>query len=67
MIAPISRIILRYGAGYLVLHGLLSAGDGKGLVGDADALALTEMVLGAGLAAMTEAWYYLAKRLGWKV
>jgi hypothetical protein len=65
MISPISRIILRYGAGALVSYGVLSTDWGKTLAGDADALKLVELVVGFGTAVATEWWYWLANKLGW--
>lgn len=61
MTSVIVRIGLRYGAGYLVLHGLLSAEDGATLSTDPD----VQMLVGAAIGAATEGWYLLARKFGW--
>lgn len=66
MIAPLARILARYLAGYLVLKGMLDPHLGSQIGADADVLKLLEMLLGAALGCVTEFWYWLAKRLGWK-
>lgn len=60
MIGPLSRILARVAAGALIGAGWASEGDVAGL--DAD---MAE-VIGLGLWAATEAFYALAKRLGWR-
>lgn len=63
----IIRIGLRYGAGFLVARGLLGESDGNMLAADPEVAALIETGVGLALGAASEAWYYLAKRLGWDV
>jgi len=58
---PIIRIILRYGAGFLVAKGYLTPSDGTFLATDPDII----MAAGAILGVVTEGWYALATRLGW--
>lgn len=65
MTAVISRIVLRYAAGALVVKGLLPEETGSQLAADADVLNLIEIGLGLALAAISEGWYYLARRFGW--
>lgn len=60
MIGPLSRILARVAAGALIGAGLVSEGQIAGF--DAD---LAEAI-GAALWAATEAFYALAKRMGWK-
>lgn len=62
MISVLARIILRYGAGALVAHGFLS--DDGLLSSDPDVLRLVEAGIGLGLSGATEAWYYIARKLG---
>lgn len=63
--AVLARILLRYLSGYLVLKGLFSADMGDQLSTDADILGWLEIGLGVAAAAVSEGWYYLAKKLGW--
>lgn len=56
MIAPIVRIVLRYGVGAVV--GMEIGGM---LAGDPDVV----MLLAAGVGAATEAAYVFAKKKGW--
>jgi hypothetical protein len=56
MIAPIARIILRYGVGLVAgMH------IGNALAGDADVVLIVAAIIGAA----TEGAYALAKRKGW--
>jgi hypothetical protein len=64
MLAPISRIILRYGAGALVAFGLLDTNFGEQLAVDEDVLQLLSLALGSIVGAATEIWYMFAKRDG---
>lgn len=59
MMAPLARIIARYLAGALVAYGLLAPQDAAALHPDLVA------AVGAGLAALVEAVYAVAKRKGW--
>lgn len=65
MSAVITRILLRYAAGALVAHGLLASDVGNQLAMDPDVLAALEVGVGAILMAISEGWYYLARRFGW--
>jgi len=65
--SAIIRIVLRYGAGFLVARGLLGESDGNMLASDPEVAALIETGIGLALGAASEAWYYLAKRFGWGV
>lgn len=67
MTAVVARIALRYAAGALVAKGLLPDDIGRGLAVDVDVLNIIEIGLGLALGAATEAWYWFAKKLGWKV
>ena len=55
-LAPIARIILRYGIGYLA-----GSGVGNALALDPDAVLALSLALGAAV----EAAYAIAKRKGW--
>ena len=65
MIAPVSRIVLRYVAGYLIAKGLIDADLGRQLAGDPDALAVVQIGVGVAAGALSEGWYWLARRFGW--
>lgn len=65
MTAVIIRIGLRYGAGYLVARGLLSAEDGGTFSADPDIQMLVETGAGIALGAVSEGWYWLAHKFGW--
>lgn len=62
----IARILLRYGAGFLVAKGLLFPDMGDALQRDPEILAALQVGLGLALAAASEGWYWLAKKLGWR-
>lgn len=59
MIAPLSRILARYIASALVTYGAFAAPDAAMIEPD------IAVALGAGIAAMTESAYALARRWGW--
>ena len=61
MTAVIVRIGLRYGAGYLVIKGLLPAEDGAMLSTDPD----VQMAVGAAMGFVAEGWYWAARKFGW--
>lgn len=65
MTAVVARIILRYVAGALVIKGLLPEETGTQIATDSDILNIVEVVLGLGIGAVTEAWYFLARKFGW--
>lgn len=65
--APIIRIVLRYGAGFLVARGLLGESDGNMLAADPEVAAAIETGVGLAIGAVSEGWYWLAKRFGWGV
>jgi hypothetical protein len=57
------RIVLRIIAGFLAGKGFADATE---LANDAEFVGLVEMGLSGLLLAVSEGWYYLAKRFGWK-
>lgn len=61
----LARILLRYVAGYLVLKGVFSAEMSGQLQADADIINWLEIGLGVAAGAISEAWYWAAKKLGW--
>jgi hypothetical protein len=65
MTAPLARIILRYGVGFLMGYGVVSSDIGSMLSEDEQLAGLIEIALGAVLGMVTEGWYYIAKRYGW--
>lgn len=60
------RILLRYLAGMLVARGLLMESDGNMLASDPEVASFLEMAAGAALGTLSEGWYMLAKKFGWK-
>lgn len=61
------RILLRYGAGILVTRGLLGESDGNMLASDPEIAAMIETGVGITIGAISEGWYWLAKRFRWGV
>lgn len=60
------RIGLRYLAGFLVAKGFLMPDLGDALQKDPEILAALQVAAGLALAAASEGWYWLAKKLGWR-
>ena len=60
------RISLRYLAGFLIAKGLLDSSTGSMLAEDPELVSAIELAVGAILIALSEGWYWLAKRLGWR-
>lgn len=58
---PFVRIILRYGVG-----GLIGFEIGNQLASDPDVLAVTTVAATALVGAITEGFYIIAKRYGWR-
>lgn len=65
MSAVIARIALRYAAGILVTKGLLAPEAGVQFSADPDVTQALQVALGVGVGAVSEGWYYLARKLGW--
>lgn len=65
MLAPIVRIIMRYGAGFLVAKGLLTPEDGTAFGLDPDIAQMLEVGIGMAVGAATELYYAASKRWGW--
>lgn len=65
MTGPITRIILRYIAMFLVAKGIFSDDIGQDIANDEQIFAVAEVVVGAAIAAATEGYYALARKLGW--
>jgi len=61
MTSLFARIALRYLAGALIAKGFLDHETGQSIIADPD----IQMAIGAGIAAVTEGWYYLARKWGW--
>lgn len=59
--AAFARIILRYGAGFLAASGWLDRDTSNMLAVDPD----IQLALAGGLLALSEGWYWLAKKFGW--
>lgn len=61
MTAPIIRIVLRY-----VIGAWFSTSLGAALVNDPDVMTLVDAVIAPLIAtALTEFWYWLARKVGW--
>ncbi len=65
MTAVVMRILLRYLAGILVAKGLLAPDLGSGLATDPDVVNVATAGAGIALGALSEGWYWLARRFGW--
>lgn len=63
---PIIRIALRYVAGALVVKGVLQAEDAQAIAGDQDLIDMLTVLAGLGIGVLTEWWYWLASKFGWK-
>lgn len=59
------RILLRYGAGFLIARGFLGENDGNMLAADPEVAAALELAAGTALGVVSEVWYMIARRLGW--
>lgn len=57
---PLTRVLLRYAAGGLVAKAGLSID-----VNDPDVINVATMLIGGGLALISEAWWRIAKKNGW--
>lgn len=62
MIAPVSRILVRYVAGYLVIRWGLPQSVSDTIANDPDIAA----AVGCLLMALVEGSYWLAKKNGWR-
>jgi hypothetical protein len=58
----VARLLLRYGAIFLITHGMLDPTLVNSVAGDADILAMVEAGIGAVTGAVAELWYWLAER-----
>lgn len=58
---PLARILIRYGVGAAIAAGWLSEETGRELIASPDVVVL----VAAGIGALVEAVYALAKRQGW--
>lgn len=65
MTPVIIRIALRYSAGALVAHGLLDTDSGNALATDPDVAMAIETGAGLLIGAVSEGWYWLARKWGW--
>lgn len=66
MSAVIARIVLRYLAGILVAKGILAPEEGLQVASDPDIAMAAQIAAGAAVGALSEAWYYVARRMGWE-
>jgi hypothetical protein len=65
MTAVVIRIVLRWLAGFLVAKGYFAPEDGLWLQTDPDVAMLGQIALGFGVGLLSEAWYFIAKKLRW--
>ena len=65
MTGPLTRILLRYGAGVLIAWGVFSPVLGEQLASDPDVAMALQVGIGVAVAALTEGYYWLARRQGW--
>jgi hypothetical protein len=57
---PLARVLLRYVGGALIAKAGLSID-----VNDPDLTSIAEGLVGAGISAGTEIWWYLARKYNW--
>ncbi len=60
--APFARIILRYFGGALISAGVAVS---PSTLSDPDVVQIACIVMGALCTALSEGWYYFAKKRGW--
>ena len=60
------RILFRYVAGWMVAQGMIDGELANIISTDPDLVASFNLLIGALLAAVSEAWYSIAKRMGWE-
>jgi hypothetical protein len=65
MAGPLTRILLRYGAGALVAYGLMSPALADQIAYDPDLIATVEVLVGVALAGAVEGYYWAARKWGW--
>lgn len=65
MIGPVSRIAARYIAGALIAKGFVDVTTGTALATDADFIAIAQVVIGFVVGGLTEAFYWMARKMGW--
>lgn len=65
MSSVVIRIVLRYAAAALVAKGVFTSADAGQLTSDPDVLNLLEVGAGLAIGAVTEWWYWLARKFGW--
>ncbi len=61
--APFARILLRYFGGALISAGIALSPD---TITDPDVVQIVCIIMGALCTAISEGWYVLAKKRGWK-
>lgn len=66
MTGIVIRIALRYLAGILIAKGFLAPEDGMQITADPDVAMALQIAAGALVGSFSEAWFWLAKRWGWK-
>ena len=64
--APIIRIFLRYATFPLLYYGLISEGEASDLIADPEIAQWVSLAAGTVAPIAAEAWFFLAKRFGWK-
>lgn len=60
--SPLARILLRYIGGALLAKGVI-----HGDLLDPDIVQVLTVLLGLACSALSEGWYYIAKKNGWNV
>lgn len=63
--APYTRILLRYGLGYMAFRGFLPVELTDMITNDPELINLLNLVAAAMLGGAVEGWYALAKKMGW--
>lgn len=64
--APIIRIILRYMTFPLIYFGLINENEAMDLIADPEIAQWVSLAAGIVMPFLTEGWYWIATRMGWR-
>ena len=66
MSGPLARILIRYVSAFLIAKGFFDGETVRLLSEDPELAAILEIAIGAALGAASEAFYFIAKKYGWR-
>lgn len=64
--APIIRIFLRYATFPLLYFGMINENEAMDLIADPEIAQWVSLALGLIAPVVSEGWYWMANKLGWK-